>query len=301
MSASASFRIGTRGSPLALAQAEAVRAALGGGEIVAVTTKGDRRQDVRLSELGGKGVWTKELERALAMDEIDLAVHSLKDVESERPGGLMIAATLPRADVRDRLIGLDGLGDLAPGMRLGTSSPRREAQLLRRVPGLRIVPLRGNVATRRQKVAEGEADATILAAAGLDRLGHSEIGIAIETADMLPAPGQAAIACECRAADDRVRAALAGINHADTFTAITAERAFARRLGGSCHSPVAALAVRTEDAFLLRGQILSLNGTEERGGDIRFAPDEAEAAGTMLAERLLRDAPREIAALFGGA
>ena len=298
LSGRSALRIGTRGSPLALAQARQVRDALGGGELVTVRTAGDREQKARLSELGGKGVWTKELERALLEGEIDLAVHSLKDVESERPPGLIIAAALPRADVRDRLIGVSSLAELKPSMTAGTSSPRRAAQLLVHVPGLNIVPFRGNVGRRLRRVEEGEADATLLAAAGLDRLGYTEIGAAVDTADMLPAPGQAAIGVETRADNAPLRSALAGISHADTFVAITAERAFARALGGSCHSPVAALATRQEQHFLLRGELYALDGSARRAGKRRFSPEEAEAAGAELARELLDGAPENIAGLF---
>lgn len=296
------LRIGTRGSPLALAQAEAVRAALGGGEIVTVKTAGDRRQDVRLSELGGKGVWTKELERALIEGDIDLAVHSLKDVESERPPGLVIAVTLPRADVRDRLIGVASLAELKAGMTVGTSSPRREAQLARLVPGLNFVPLRGNVATRLKRIEEGAADATLLAAAGLTRLGMADTGTAVDTDKLLPAPGQAAIAVETRADDAAVRGRLADISHAETFIAVTAERAFARRLGGDCHSPVAALAERDgPDRYRLRAEILSPGGADIVAGERIFAPDDAAEAGAALAEELLGRAPASIRDLFAGA
>jgi hydroxymethylbilane synthase len=305
MDKDAPLRIGTRGSPLALAQAEAVKAALAGegraGEIVTVSTRGDRRRDVPLAQLGGKGVWTKELERALLDGEIDLAVHSLKDVESVRPDGLLVAATLPRADVRERLIGVAGLDALTGGMRVGTSSPRRAAQLLRRVPGLVIEPLRGNVATRLKAIKDGAFDATLLAAAGLSRLRHDDVGSALTTEDMLPAPGQAAIAIEARADDAAVLQALAAINHAETFTAVTAERAVSRRLGGSCHSPVAALARRDGEGWYLRAEILSLDGADLRSAERRFAAAGAEAAGTAMAEALLAGAPDSIARLFGGA
>lgn len=302
ISSSDSLRIGTRGSPLALAQANAVREALGGGEIVTVKTVGDRRQDVRLSDIGGKGVWTKELERALLEGDIDLAVHSLKDVESERPPGLVIAATLPREDVRDRLIGVNGLEALKAGMTVGTSSPRREAQLARLVPGLTFVMLRGNVATRMKRIEDGAADATLLAAAGLTRLGLSETGTPVETNRMLPAPGQAAIAIETRADDAAMRERLAEISHGETFIAVTAERAFARRLGGDCHSPVAALAEREDsEQFRLRAEILSPGGGDRVAGETRFLPEEAAAAGAALAEQLLARAPASIRDLFAGA
>ena len=297
----APLRIGTRGSPLALKQAEMVRAALGGGEIVTVSTKGDRKQTVPLAALGGKGVWTKELEGALLTGEIDIAVHSLKDVESERPDGLCIAAVLPRGDVRDRLVGQASLSNLAAGMRIGTSSPRRAAQMQRLVPGLRIGILRGNVDTRLAKLAAGEVDATLLASAGLERLGRANVGWPIATEVMLPAPGQAAIGIECRADDTATRAALTAINDGETFAAITAERAFARALGGSCHSPVAALARRDIGGFVLHAEILSEDGADCRSGARPFAAPEAEEAGTQFAAELLSGAPASITSLFEAA
>ncbi|MBZ6377557.1 hydroxymethylbilane synthase [Pacificimonas flava] len=294
------LRIGTRGSPLALVQAEAVKWALGGGEIVTVSTAGDRDRKARLADLGGKGVWTKELERALIEGEIDLAVHSLKDVESERPAGLVVCATLPRADVRERLIGPPSLDDLESGMRLGTSSPRREAQLRRRIPGLVVEPLRGNVDTRLAAIEEGRFDATLLASAGLERLGRTGVGVPVAVADMLPAPGQAAIAIETRADDAQVRARAADISDADTFLAVSAERAFARRLGGTCHSPVAALAVRKEEGFLLRAEILSEDGADLCRGAAEFAASvgDAETVGARLADDLMAEAPASIRSLF---
>src|SRR5918997_213062 len=189
------IRIGTRGSPLALAQArmvaEALRTAHGWNagriEIVPITTSGDVIQDRPLAEVGGKGLWTKELDRCLLDGRTDLSVHSMKDVETFRPAALEIAAMLPRADVRDRLVGADSLAALPRGARIGTSSPRRTAQLLCRRPDLEIVPFRGNVATRLAKLARGEASATLLAAAGLDRLGKGDIGTPIDPEHLLPA------------------------------------------------------------------------------------------------------------------
>ncbi|MBV7255359.1 hydroxymethylbilane synthase [Pacificimonas sp. WHA3] len=300
------FRIGTRGSPLALAQANMVAAAIGEpAELAIVRTAGDREQSRPLAAIGGKGVWTAELERQLLSGEIDMAVHSMKDVESERPGGLFIAAMLPRADVRDRLIGLPNLAALTAGATIGTSSPRRASQLLRRVPGLNIVPFRGNVATRLQRIADREADATLLAAAGLARLGQDDVGTAIETRDMLPAPGQGAIGIEVRADRARLRERLAQISHPETYDAVTAERAFARALGGSCHSPVAALAVIEGDRLVLRGEILSENGQIHRSGEASLSGVRSrhgvEAMGAALARDLLDGAPEALASLFTAA
>jgi len=197
------LRLGTRGSPLALAQADlvvaALRAAHGWDEdaiaIVPIRTSGDRIQDRPLAEVGGKALWTRELDRALLAGEIDCAVHSMKDVETERPPAIAIAGFLPRADVRDRLIGAPSLAALPAGARVGTSSPRRSAQVLRERPDVRIVLFRGNVATRLAKLARGEAEATLLAAAGLDRLGEHDVGQAIPVETMLPAPAKRRSQC----------------------------------------------------------------------------------------------------------
>src|SRR6476619_6986810 len=192
------LRLGTRGSPLALAQARKVAAAIetaqrwpdGWVQIVTITTTGDKVQDKPLAEIGGKALWTKELDRALLAGEVDFCDHSMKDVESVRPRDIHIAAVRPRGDVRDRIVGAESIDALKEGAVVGTSSPRRAAQLLRLRPDLKIVPLRGNVETRLKKVEEGEVDATLLASAGLKRLGI-EVGTAIPTEVMLPAPGQA--------------------------------------------------------------------------------------------------------------
>lgn len=298
---SRALRIGTRGSPLALCQAEMVRAALGGAaDLVPLRTAGDRVQDRPLSEIGGKALWTKEIDRRLLAGDIDLAVHSMKDVESERPEGIALAAALARADVRDRLIGLRSVAELNAGMTVGTSSPRRAAQVARLMPGVRFVPFRGNVATRLGRIERGEADATLLAAAGLDRLGMAGTGAPVETADMLPAPGQGIIGVEARTGDRHAMEAAAAIGDEPTLTALLAERAFARALGGSCHSPVAALAVGAGDGFRLTGEILTADGRRWRRGMRAFASHDAETAGAALAAELLADAPPELAALFSG-
>jgi hydroxymethylbilane synthase len=210
-----------------------------------VRTSGDRIQDRPLAEVGGKALWTKELDLALLAGETDCSVHSMKDVESQRPETLLIAAMLKRADARDRLIGAGSLGELREGAIVGTSSPRRSAQLRRLRPDIRTISIRGNVDTRLAKQASGDIDATLLAAAGLDRLGRQEVGVAIDLSDILPAPAQGAIGIECRANDVITSALLKAIDHSDTHQAVLAERAFCRALGGTCHSPVAAYA-RTE-------------------------------------------------------
>ena len=297
--------LGTRGSPLALAQARLVAAALeaahgweaGFVRILSVKTSGDREQSRPLAEIGGKALWTKELDLALLAGETDFSVHSMKDVESERPEALSIAAVLERADVRDRLIGAKSIEALPQSARVGTSSPRRAAQLLRLRPDLNIAPIRGNVETRLAKVATGEFDATLLAAAGLDRLGRGETGVAIGVETLMPAPAQAAIGVECRTDDVMTAQLLGAIDHLPSHRAVTAERIFTRSLGGTCHSPVAALAVEQHGEMWLRGEILSEDGAEVVSGEARFAIDDS-AAPEPLARELLAKAPAAIRSLF---
>ena len=279
------LRIGTRGSPLALAQtrmvASAMKAATGWDdaafEIVPITTSGDRIQDRPLAELGGKALWTRELDRCLLEGRTDLSVHSMKDVETFRPDALAIAAVLPRADTRDRLIGAASLGDLGEGARLGTSSPRRSAQLLARRPDLEVVTLRGNVQTRLAKVERGEVDATLLAAAGLDRLGLEQVGTALD--DLLPAPAQGAIGVEIRANDDLAAALAGAIDAEEARRCVEAERALLAGLGGDCHSAVAALARPDGDGVLVQAEILSADGREVQRGESR---DPAALAAALL-------------------
>ena len=295
------FILGTRGSPLAVVQANGVAAALeaahgwASGTVVirTIRTSGDRIQNRPLAEVGGKALWTKELDLALLGGESDLSVHSMKDVESERPDALVIAAMLERADVRDRLIGARSIDALPRGGLVGTSSPRRAAQLRHWRPDLRIEPIRGNVQTRLDKISRGEADATMLAAAGLDRLGI-EAGSPVPVETMLPAPGQAAIGIECRADDQEVRALLMAIDHRATHHAVSIERAFTRALGGTCHSPVAALAELTSAGVRLRAEILSTDGAE------RIAEDRIidEAGAKALAAEMLDRASLATRALF---
>jgi hydroxymethylbilane synthase len=283
------LRIGTRGSPLALIQAhlvaDALRAAYGWAEdaiaIVPITTSGDVIQDRPLAEVGGKALWTKELDACLADGRTDLSVHSMKDVETIRPAQFAIAAMLERADTRDRLIGAASLEALAEGALVGTSSPRRTAQLLARRPDLRTVSIRGNVQTRLAKIARGEVDATLLAAAGLDRLGIAE-GVPL---DLLPAPAQGAIGVEILAERSELRDLLAAIDHRPTHEAVRAERAFLAALGGDCHSAVAARA----EGGLVEAEILSADGSEIRSG--AGAPEE-------LALRLLAQASPALRAMF---
>jgi len=298
------LRIGTRGSPLALAQARLVATALrdahGWGperiEIVPITTTGDMIRDRPLAEVGGKGLWTRELDRALAEGRTDISVHSMKDVETRRPPELAIAAMLPRADVRDRLIGADSIEGLSQGARVGTSSPRRTAQLLARRPDLAIVPLRGNVETRLRKIQLGEAHATLLAAAGIERLGRSD-GVVLD--DFLPAPAQGAIGIEARADDRRTCALLHGIDHRPTHLCVRAERRLLERLGGTCRSAVAALAQMDRGRIHLRAEILAPDGREVQAGEIVYTVAKEEERPAELAAELLGRASAALRALFG--
>ena len=281
--------LGTRGSPLALAQARMVARALeeahgwprGSVNIVTVRTSGDRIQDRPLAEVGGKALWTKELDMALLGGETDCSVHSMKDVESDRPAALRIAAMLPRADVRDRLIGAGTLADLPQGAVVGTSSPRRAAQVRRIRPDLKTVSIRGNVATRLAKREAGDVDATLLAAAGLDRLGLGEVGSAIALDVMLPAPAQGAVGIECRAADARTAALLGAIDHPETSAAVAAERAFTLALGGTCHSPIAALALVDGEAIDFQCELFSEDGADHIAATARFDVGDLDRRGAV--------------------
>jgi hydroxymethylbilane synthase len=298
------LRLGTRGSPLALTQANMVKQALQAAhgwpdeaiEIVPVKTSGDRIQDRPLAEVGGKALWTKELDLALNQRRIDFAVHSMKDVETIRPDEIVTAAMLPRADVRDRLIGAESIAAIRQGGRLGTSSPRRSAQMKRLRPDVEIVLFRGNVDTRLAKLAAGEADATLLAAAGLDRLGK-DVGVAVATEEMLPAPAQGAVGIETRRDDEAMRAWLAAIDDASTSACVRAERALLARLGADCRSPVAALATPGSGGMFLRAQILSPDGREAEDGEAVIG-DPSEAAD--LAAALLARASDQLRGQFQG-
>jgi hydroxymethylbilane synthase len=300
------FRLGTRGSPLALWQANMVADALHAAhgwtaeriEIVTIRTTGDKVQDRALAEIGGKALWTKELDRALLDGAIDCAVHSMKDVETIRPAAIAIAAMPPRADVRDRLIGAESLAALPPGARVGTSSPRRAAQVRRARPDAAVVLFRGNVDTRLAKLAAGEADATLLAAAGLIRLGRDDVGTPIELDEMLPAPAQGAVGVECRADDVMTRGLLGKIDHAATSRAVRCERALLAALDATCHSPVAALATLSGETLRLRAELLTEDGADHVAADAEGADGEALAAG--LARALLDTAPPAVRAGFGG-
>jgi hydroxymethylbilane synthase len=299
------LRIGTRGSPLALAQArmvaEALRAAHGWDAdqiaLVPMTTTGDQIKDRPLAEVGGKGLWTKELDLALIEGRTDISVHSMKDVETIRPAELVIGAMLVRADVRDRLVGADSVDALPVGARVGTSSPRRAAQLKRARPDLDIVPIRGNVATRLAKLEKGEADATLLAAAGLDRLGHPDIGVPLDA--LLPAPSQGAIGIETLANNRAALKLIAAIDHQPTHLCVAAERRLLEGLGGDCRSPVAALATMDGDIIRLDAEILTEDGSEHAVGQRRFACGDNEAP-LDLARELLAAAGPGLNSLFSG-
>lgn len=305
MKLSSPLRIGTRGSPLALVQASLVAGALraihgldeAAIEIVAIRTSGDRLATQSLADFGGKALWTKELDRALIAGDTDMSVHSMKDVESVRPDALDLVAMLPRADVRDRLIGGDGPASLPHGARVGTSSPRRAAQLLHMRPDLLILPIRGNVATRLARLQAGEADATLLAAAGLDRLGHAGTGTAIPIDVMLPAAAQGAVGVECRAGDDFTANLTGAVDHAPTWSCIMAERALLAALGGSCRSPAAALATLESGRIHLRAEILTEDGRERVQRQAEFAVDDIDAPA-RFARDLLDSASPALRVLF---
>ncbi|MGB8313170.1 MAG: hydroxymethylbilane synthase [Aestuariivirga sp.] len=287
------IRIGTRGSPLALAQARETRERLVAAhgldltdiEIVPITTTGDRIKDRPLSEIGGKGLFTKEIEDALLTGEIHLAVHSMKDLPAILPDRLTIAAVLPREDPRDAFMSAvaNSLAELRMGAVIGSSSVRRTAQVLRLRPDLKTVQFRGNVETRLRKLSEGVADATFLACAGLNRLGLADkITAAIPVDVMLPAIAQGAIGIEIREDDDATRGLLAAINHAESQFAVTCERAFLKALDGSCRSPLAGLATLNGNTLSFRGHALTPDGvhcfetTREGGtGDAGLMGEEA--------------------------
>ena len=301
-------RLGTRGSPLALIQARKIASALevaerwpaGHVEIVPVKTSGDQIADRPLADVGGKALWTKELDSALLDGDVDFCVHSMKDVEVVRPKAIRLAAIRPRVYVDDKLIGAPSVDELKPGAVVGTSSPRRAAQLLSVRPDLKIVTLRGNVDTRLKKLDAGEVDATVLSAAGLHRLRLDHVGTPIPFDIMLPAPGQGALGIECRADDEECMQLLKLLDDATSRSAVLAERAFARALGGSCHSPVAALATVESGRIHLTAEILSADGKEKLRDEITFASGHVEKAAE-LARQMLDRAPEAIRTLFAAA
>lgn len=296
------LRIGTRGSPLALWQAHEVRRSLMAAfalpeaafEVVVIKVMGDQVQDKSLREIGGKGLFTREIEEALLERGIDIAVHSMKDMPVLQPEGLVLDCYLPRADVRDAFVSLKygSIAELPPGATVGSSSLRRRAQLALRRPDLKLVEFRGNVQTRLRKLEEGVADATFLAMAGLTRLGMVHVARSvIAPEEVLPAVAQGAIGVERRADDAATAALLAAVHDGETATRLAAERAFLARLDGSCETPIAGLAVIEGDALWLRGEILRPDGSQAICGERRGPLAQAADLGVALAEELLAQAP----------
>jgi hydroxymethylbilane synthase len=289
------IRIATRRSRLALWQAEHVMSLLRAAhprvpvELVPMSTQGDRVLDRALAEVGGKGLFVKELEVAMQEDRADIAVHSMKDVPSELPPGFCIAAALPRANPNDAFISLKfrRFADLPQGARVGTSSPRRQAQLRNARPDLAIELLRGNVETRLRRLEEGSLDAILLACAGLERLGLGERITEVLDADFcVPAVGQGVIGIECREDDGRSREVLAALHHEESFTRLAAERAFARTLLGSCHSPIAAHATLAAGTLTLRAFVGAPDGSEAYRDGLSGPATDADGLGLALARRM---------------
>lgn len=295
------LKIGTRGSPLALVQAHETRARLAAAfdlpleafEIVVIKVMGDMIQDRALKDIGGKGLFTREIEDALLDGSIDIAVHSMKDMPTQQPKGLILNTYLPREDVRDAFISLTpgGLADLPHGAVVGSSSLRRKAQLLHRRPDLQIVEFRGNVQTRLRKLADGVAQATFLAMAGLNRLNMTDVPRQpIDPSDMLPAVAQGAIGIERRLNDHNTADLLAAIHHGPTGQRLGAERSFLATLDGSCETPIGGLAELDGGTLTLRGEILRIDGSQVLA-EVGDAPIEDGAElGRVLAQGLLAKA-----------
>ena len=293
------LRIGTRGSPLALAQAHEVAARLraawpalkdeGAIEVVVIDTRGDRILDRPLAEIGGKGLFTEEIEARLLNGRIDVAVHSMKDMPTVLPDGLEIPCMLPREDPRDVMLSRDGLrlDELAPGAVVGTASLRRKSQVLALRPDLKVITFRGNVQTRMRKLKEGQADATLLALAGLKRLGITDAATQIfEPEVILPAVAQGAIGIEIRADDERVRGLLAVINCSDTLRCVEAERVMLHALDGSCRTPIAGQATLQGDQVVMTGLVASEDGTQVWRAQLSGPATDALAVGRALGEKL---------------
>lgn len=298
-----SIRLGTRGSPLALAQAEEARDRLiaahphlaepGRVEIVPITTSGDKNQSRRLSEIGGKGLFTKEIEQALADRRIDVAVHSMKDVETWIGDGFTIAAILPREDPRDVFLSRDAasLADLPAASVVGTASLRRQAQILHRRPDLQVRLFRGNVQTRLRKLEEGQADATLLALAGLKRVGLQHLARAVlEPSEMLPAVAQGAIGLECRIEDASLVELLQAVNDEPSAVTVAAERAMLAALDGSCRTPIGGLATLAGGRLSLRALLARPDGSALWETERHGAPADAVALGTDAGDQLRREA-----------
>ncbi|MEL7720113.1 hydroxymethylbilane synthase [Citromicrobium bathyomarinum] len=302
------IRLGTRRSPLAMAQAHETRARLCAAhgwdesavELVPVVAGGDKVQDRPLADVGGKALWTRELDAWLDEGRIDAAVHSLKDVETIRPEWITLAAILPRADRRDVLLGASSLRSIPQGATLGTSAPRRAAQMKNLRPDIETVLFRGNVATRMAKLQAGEADVTLLAAAGLERLGQESVGTPLPLETWLPAPSQGAIGIECRTEDSVTRGHLDALNDAPTRREVEAERALLEALGGSCHSPVGVLVENSGEGLSMRAALFSADGAERVDGSSDLTPGDDEAIRDFAADLLARATPG-ITALFTGA
>lgn len=300
------LRLGTRNSPLAMVQAEEARRRLceahgwptAAVELVPVVASGDKVTDRPLAEIGGKALWTKELDGWLHAGEIDAAVHSMKDVETLRPGWLTVAAVLPRADKRDVLVGAASIAAIPQGALVGTSAPRRAAQMLHHRPDVTVVTFRGNVATRLRKLADGEADVTLLAAAGLERLGQCDVGVPLDEEAWLPAPSQGAIGLECRGDDARVRELLAPLDHAASRAEVMAERGLLEALRGTCHSPVAVLASAQGGNVRIRAAIYSPDGRERIEAEASAAAGDYAALSALAADLLSRASPA-VRAVFG--
>jgi len=304
MTATATFKIGTRGSPLALVQAEAVAAPLRergvAVEIVSVRTEGDRRLEARLAEVGGKGLFVREIEQMLLAGALDCAVHSLKDLPADLPAGLTLAAFPEREDPRDVLVarGRARFEDLRPGAVLGTSSPRRRALALALRPDVVVEPIRGNVDTRLRKLESGAFDGVLLAAAGLARLGLTLPDAQPLDPDVfVPAVGQGVLAIEVRADDRRAGAWLARLDHAATRACALAERACLRRLGASCNSPLAAHAVVTADTLRMTALVASEDGRKVLRGSATASVAAPEGLGRRLADSLLEQGAASVTAL----
>jgi hydroxymethylbilane synthase len=304
--------IGTRGSPLALAQANEVRRRLATAQgvdperfaIQVIKTSGDAIQDRPLYEAGGKGLFTKEIEQALLAGTIDLAVHSAKDVPTFLPDGLWLSSWLPREDPRDVFISFKAktLRDLPAGAIVGSSSPRRRALVLKLRPDLKLVSIRGNVETRLRKLENGDADATILALAGLKRLGLQDKATAIfDPHEFLPAAGQGAIAIETRRDDERLNALVAAIGDKDTEAAVAAERGFLALLDGSCRTPIAAHAIVDGERIRFRGLIVSPDGREAYEAERDGLRSEAAMLGADAAREVRERAGEKFFTLFEGA
>src|SRR5210317_266369 len=292
------LKIGTRGSPLALAQAYETRARLCKAfdleeacfDIIVIKTTGDRVLDRPLKEIGGKGLFTKEIEDDLLSGRIDIAVHSMKDMPTEQPDGLILDTYLPREDVRDAFVSLtkDSMDALEAGQKLGSSSLRRKAQLMLARPDLEVVEFRGNVQTRLKKLEDGVADATFLAAAGLKRLDMAHIAKSfIDTDIMLPAVAQGAIGIERRSNDSATADMLAAIHHTPTGQRLAAERAFLAALDGSCETPIAGLAELDGTTLRLRGEVIRPDGSESVADDQTGAIEDGPEMGRAMARKLL--------------